>query len=420
MDITSFMLGYTKGKASAGGGGGEGGGSCDDVRYVTFMNGDTVLYVKPVAVGDDCVDVLTKGLISTPTKESNVQYDYTYSGWGSADGGTSSSSVLKSVKENKTVYACFTSTVRKYTITYYDGDKVIKTEKLEYGSMPAYAGEKEGYGFVGWIPELAVVTGDASYSAQWIDKVTFANASWADIARISESGEARNTFSIGEERIEILNYDGVNYDVKLKIAGFDHDDLSDGSGKAGMTIMCHTMIKKARSDATANALVNYFTGTNAGEIATALFNGLPSTLREHAKSVTKQYATRGGYEKTVSTEEVTRFLPSPLELGYLVPTTHDTNDIGTCYELYTIYPYGAYKSTDLSVAKKCGVQYDDGKWVTSGDLTATRVASSFNGYRLLMAYHDPYGGGKPEEYMVRDLYSVKPDSGFPVNIGFCI
>lgn len=146
-----------------------GGGSSADVRYVTFMNGDTVLYKKPVAVGDDCVDVLTKGLISTPTKESDVQYNYTYYGWGASDGGAADANILKNITEDKTVYAIYTSTVRSYTITYLDDDgSVLKTETLVYGDEPpAYAPIKEGYEHIGWNPTLATVTGDANYVAVW-------------------------------------------------------------------------------------------------------------------------------------------------------------------------------------------------------------------------------------------------------------
>ena len=145
------------------------GGSSNDVRYVTFMNGDTVLYKKPVAVGDDCVDVLTKGLISTPTKESTVQYTYGYLGWGASDNGAVDSNILKNITEDKTVYAIYTSTLRKYTITYLDDDgiTVLHTEQVAYSSVPSYKPEKDGFVFAGWAEELVAVVGDATYTATW-------------------------------------------------------------------------------------------------------------------------------------------------------------------------------------------------------------------------------------------------------------
>lgn len=148
---------------------GGGGGSSADVRYVTFMNGNTVLYKKPVAVGDDCVDVYTKGLIEEPKKESTVQYNYTYYGWGASDGGAANANILKNITEDKTVYAIFTATVRYYTITYLDSDgvTVLKTEQVAYGTVPSYTPTKEGYDFDKWTPTPTMVTGEASYTASW-------------------------------------------------------------------------------------------------------------------------------------------------------------------------------------------------------------------------------------------------------------
>lgn len=149
---------------------GGGGGASADVRYVTFMNGNTVLYKKPVAVGDDCVDVLTKGLIETPTKENTAQYSYTYCGWGASDGGDVDADIFKNITEDKTVYAIYTATVRTYTVTYYDNDgtTVLKTETLAYGVRPSYVPIKTDHEFVEWTPAITSVTGDASYVASWV------------------------------------------------------------------------------------------------------------------------------------------------------------------------------------------------------------------------------------------------------------
>ncbi len=146
-----------------------GGGSSADVRYVTFMNGDTVLYKKPVAVGDDCVDVVAKGLVSTPTKESTAQYNYTYYGWGATDNGAADANILKNITEDKTVYAIYTATARMYTITYYDSDgtTVLKTAQVAYGATPSYSPTKADHMFMGWTPAVSTVTGNAYYTAQW-------------------------------------------------------------------------------------------------------------------------------------------------------------------------------------------------------------------------------------------------------------
>lgn len=166
-------------------------GGSADVRYVTFMNGNTELYRKPVAVGDDCVDVYHKGLIEKPTKESTAQYNYVFYGWGASDGGAADGNILKNITEDKTVYAVFTAVVRTYTITYYDedGTTVLKTEQVAYGSVPSYAPTKSGYAFESWTPTPVAVTGNASYTAVWgslIAEGTTANGQpWS----LSSSGE---------------------------------------------------------------------------------------------------------------------------------------------------------------------------------------------------------------------------------------
>ena len=192
----------------------------DDVRYVTFMNGTRQLYVKPVATGDDCVDVKAKGLISTPTKASSVSTVYTYAGWAATNGGAADANVLKSITEDKTVYAAFTSTPRTYTITYYDSDgtTVLKTESLAYGSTPNYTPKKDGHDFGGWSPSVSPVTGNASYAATWIKMAAFGTASWSDIKAVVDSGEAATAFSIGDRRTETLTYqDGTSEEVTFEI-----------------------------------------------------------------------------------------------------------------------------------------------------------------------------------------------------------
>ena len=148
-------------------------GGSSDVCYVTFKNGSTTLYKKAVAVGDDCVDVLAKGLLTTtPTKASTAQYHYTYSGWSRTNGGAASDTALSSVTANRTVYAAFASSVRSYTITYYDSDgtTVLKTESLAYGATPNYVPSKDGFDFDGWTTTVTAVTGNASYTAKWTEK----------------------------------------------------------------------------------------------------------------------------------------------------------------------------------------------------------------------------------------------------------
>ena len=149
-----------------------GGGSSGDsrVKYVTFMYGETELIKYPVISGDTCHDPVANGYISAPTKESTVQYNYTFYGWGASDGGAADANILKNITEDKTVYAIFTATARLYTITWLDDDgSVLTTTQVAYGSVPSYTPTKTDWVFAGWIPTPTAVTGAASYTATWSD-----------------------------------------------------------------------------------------------------------------------------------------------------------------------------------------------------------------------------------------------------------
>ena len=74
-----------------------------------------------------------------------------------------------------TYTAEYTSTVNTYTVTWKNGDTVLKTETLPYGATPKYEGDtptKEmddtyRYSFKGWDTEPSPVKGDVTYTAQF-------------------------------------------------------------------------------------------------------------------------------------------------------------------------------------------------------------------------------------------------------------
>lgn len=147
-----------------------GGGSSADVRYVTFIGADgATLIVKPVAVGDDCVDVAAKGLISTPTKESTVAEVYTYSGWSLTEGGAASSSALKNVTEDRTVYAAFTAAARTYAARFYnDAGELMQDSQVAYGTQATPPDtKKDGYVFKNWTPSDLTIYGDTDFVGEW-------------------------------------------------------------------------------------------------------------------------------------------------------------------------------------------------------------------------------------------------------------
>lgn len=101
----------------------------------------------------------------TPTKPSDAQYDYTFDSWQPNIGP---------IQGNTEYCAQFTSTLRKYIITFnnYDGT-TLQSSEFEYGSTPVYSGPtpqkasnaQYTYTFAGWTPEIDPVTEEATYTA---------------------------------------------------------------------------------------------------------------------------------------------------------------------------------------------------------------------------------------------------------------
>lgn len=127
------------------------------------------------------------------------------------------------------------SYLKWYTINWYDDDgTLLKAENVEYNSMPEYNPTKDGYLFLGWDVEPSAVTSNASYTARWIEKIAFSEASWEYINMVSQAGVASKVFAVGNTRTETFNGESIT----LAVAGFNIDDLADGSGKASISIVC--------------------------------------------------------------------------------------------------------------------------------------------------------------------------------------
>lgn len=317
----------------------EGGGS-ELVKTVTFMDetGTRVLYEKPTIKGDDCVDVVAKGLLEEPIKDDTAQYYYRFKGWSLTPGGAVDSNALKNVGENRVLYAYFNGLLQWYAVNFYDADgTILKSNVLQYGDMPSYEpAVRPGYEFVGWEPEITTVTGNIDYYAKWIEGVTFENATWDQIAEISESGQASNYFAVGDTKTLELDYgDGTTASYTVAIAGFNHDDLADGSGKAGMTIVLADKYTKQSFTGNSTAFKSKTSGhdntwgTDTAVISyyTDILNYVPDTLKNAIKTVNKP-----SYDLSQQIEQV----PStiwPLSLVE-VDSTQTTTD-GTTYEYFS-------------------------------------------------------------------------------------
>lgn len=357
-----------------------GGGSVEGVHFVTFMSedGTAELYKRPVADGDNCADPVARGLMDAPTKESTVQYDYTYAGWSASAGGSADASVLNAVTGDKIVYAAYTSDVRYYTVRFYDGETMLHSVVAEYGSTPVYTPEKSGYEFLGWNPEIASVTGDADYYAMWKTSAQLAAFTWPEIAALAESGEAAEIFKLGDTKTVDMTVNGTVYLTEMQIVGFGHDDLADGSGKAGISFLCHTLPNITKAMSASTKTHNGYTTVTAGgwglsDMRTYLnetvFAGLPTELQNAIKEVTKKsdYGT-----SSIVYDVVDKcWIPCCAEVGN--ESAGQKLNLGNPYELYA----GTDDTNDSPIKYVHGTTTAQSWWLRDSNGTTN---NAFAGY----------------------------------------
>lgn len=145
------------------------------IYTITWKNYDgTVLRQDPVYEGDTPV---YQG--NNPTKASDAQYDYTFSGWTPEVGPATG---------DREYTATYSSQVRRYTVVWknYD-DSIIETdENVPYGTTPHFDGANPTrqssvstvYIFDGWTPEITDVTGNVSYTAKYREEVRKYTVTW--------------------------------------------------------------------------------------------------------------------------------------------------------------------------------------------------------------------------------------------------
>lgn len=311
MNISSFLIGYQAGKNAGGGG-----GSSADVRYVTFMSYDGAEeYGRlPVATGYDCPNPKF-----TVTRESTAQYNFVHDAWATEPNGATDANALKAITEDRVVYATFISVLRYYTITYLDTDgSVLESKSWAYGETPTITDPaKSGFSFDGWEPAIAAVTGDATYTAKWVEAITFAGGSWEDIIRIVEAGEAQKYFAVGDTKPFVFTApDGTEMSTTLQIVDFGVDQLADGSGYAGISIMTNTATFEAQHTTASYTEYNWENSPIRASLNGSVYESFPAALRNGIKSVTKltrEYVDGTDLTGMLETTEKV-WLPSALEL----------------------------------------------------------------------------------------------------------
>ncbi len=160
----------------------------------------------------------------TPAKLTSG-YTQTFVGWDTP---------VVPVTGNKTYKAQWTTPVKnKYNVTWKNGEETIKVDEVEHGTTPVYEGDvptKEStpeytYSFIGWTPDVDVVTGDVTYYAEFSETknkytVTFVNYDDTELkSQEVEYGQLPQTPVVNPTR-ESDNYNTYTF------AGWDSEVVS--------------------------------------------------------------------------------------------------------------------------------------------------------------------------------------------------
>ena len=100
---------------------------------------------------------------TNPTREPTIDYTYDFTGWSPA---------LGKVTSDVTYTATYNEQPRKYTIIFrQEGGVEIERQFLTHNEMPACENVPTRTGFtLEWSPAIAAVTGDATYTATWLEE----------------------------------------------------------------------------------------------------------------------------------------------------------------------------------------------------------------------------------------------------------
>ena len=308
---------------------------------ITFKNGDEVLQTGEVEYG-----TIPTYSGQTPTKASDAQYTYTFDGWDNE---------VVAVTGAATYVATFKSTVNKYTITFKNGDEVLQTGEVEYGTIPTYSGQtptkasdaQYTYTFAGWDNEIVAVTGEATYTATYTSNIrTYV------ITFLSEDGSTIEAKEWAYGTTPVAPADPTKEataQYTYTFAGWDKEIVA--------------VTGEATYKATFTATVNKYTITFANEDGSTIeskeweYGTTPVAPADPTKEATAQYTyTFSGWDKTIApvTGEATYKATFTATVNKYTITF--ANEDGTVI-VTADYEYGATPVAPADPTKEATAQY---------------------------------------------------------------
>lgn len=193
---------------------------------------------------------------------------------------------------------------------------------------------------------------------------TLNESSWAEIAAASKDGTASSKWSIGDEKTITLSTDE---EVVLQILGFNHDDLADGSGKAGITFGMKNLLTETLYGGYVTNSGGWATSTvrNSTGYLKAYYSHMPSDLQAVIKEVLKTPLSGGTSTEVVYSIDKL-FLFARVDIDGTTETGYASE--GTQYEYWQTHNTNADR-----IKKVKGVGSAKYWWLRSTDFTTSKI-----------------------------------------------
>lgn len=309
---------------------------------IYFYNGSTLITQQTVLDGGDATYTGT-----TPTKTQDAQYTYSFSGWSKENDNTVDADALTAITADRNVYACYTGTLRKYSVYFVkstnDGGGTLQTlTDIPYGTSITAAsrytgttptttqGDATDYPFEGWTPASATVTGNTTFTAKFKDPYLEPETITDSWETILANENYATDYSIGDTKMIDLGEHGK---VLMQIAAFDTDALPGAdAGTAGITWIARNTLPNVKQQYYSGSHTGsyYSNSTIASFLSDTVFGWMPSILQNNIKTVRKRAQGRSSSGIVSSyNADVKLFIPSHKEVTGL--TTIDTDNRAIFY-----------------------------------------------------------------------------------------
>lgn len=288
--------------------------------------------------------------------------------------------------------------INGYKITIDIDDNIATTTQIPEGTLCYITKNGEVYyKNADSSPKLFVVqTSNLVYQGILVNELTliesseqfisaFDEMSWAEIDALGKIGELDKHLSVGDKKyVYISNQPELANPVPFVILGFNHDDLSNENGKAGMTVGMETVLAdEYQLNSTNITPIGWSNCDFRTQTIPQLMKNLPSDLQSIIKTVNKTSVTDNTNKGNYSTTNDTLFLLSFVEI------------VGENYMLDNSFllNYFGYQE---------GRQYDYWKTIKNGRLPEDRKKLDYVSYNIVDGSMQPV----PVEWVTRSVQQV--------------